>query len=347
MSIKKQIKSLPNQTGVYMMKDDSNKIIYIGKAKNLKKRVSSYFSGKLQDIKTQNLIKKITHFDFIVTQNEIEALILEDNLIKKHLPRYNISLKDDKRYPYLKITITSEDYPKLIITRERKNDNDIYFGPYTNAGYLKKILKMLNHLFPIRKCNKKLKFNKKNNFFLKPVGKYCLYFQLKQCMGPCQGKVNPDEYKQLINQIILFLKGDDKKLSRQLQKEMDRYSKELQYEKAQIIRDRIIALKQIMEKQKITTSNMGNNDIFYIIEKDNIFNIILLFIRQGKLIGKDNFIIASKINSAKKILNDFIKQFYIDSNIIPEEIIIPFSIEDKNILQKVLKMQKKNKNKIS
>ncbi|MBU1076316.1 MAG: excinuclease ABC subunit UvrC [Spirochaetes bacterium] len=342
MDISRKIKDLPNQAGVYLMKEASGKIIYIGKAKDLKKRVSSYFSGKLQDIKTRILTDKITDFDLILTENEIEALILEDNLIKKHLPRYNISLKDDKRYPYLKITLHTEDYPMLIITRERKNDQDLYLGPYPNARFLKEIIRMLIRLYPVKKCSKKLLLKRYKDLYLKPVGKYCLYFQLKQCMGPCQGKVDPTEYSAMIDQIILFLEGKDKEFTRELKSQMDILSQTLQFEKAQVIRDRLIAFEKIMEKQKIVSNNFESRDIYAITEKENVFNITILFIRQGKLIGKDNFILHNKINTAKKVLNDFIKQFYIDSNITPEMVLIPFPIEDKYILQRALK----NKNKI-
>lgn len=343
MVVKEQIKNLPDQPGVYLMKDDYKKIIYIGKAKDLKKRVSSYFSNKLQDIKTQVLIKKIAYVDFIVLENEIEALILEDNLIKKHQPRYNINLKDDKRYPYLKITLNTEDYPVLLITRERKNDGDVYFGPYANPKYMKETFKMLQRLFPFHKCKKKLILNSKKGMFLKPVGHHCLYFQLEQCLAPCQGKVDPSDYYHLIHQVILFLKGENLELAKELKKEMEQDSAELKYEKAKLIRDRLNAIEKIMEKQKIIVDNFESKDIFYITENNTIFNITVLFIRQGKMVGKDNFIINNKMNTLKKILNDFIKHFYINSDFIPEEIIIPFTIEDRQVLQKLLNKKRKQK----
>ncbi len=343
MDIKEQIKNIPENPGIYQMKDRSKKIIYIGKSKNLKKRVSSYFSNKLQDIKTRVLIKKIAYIDFIVLENEIEALILEDNLIKKHLPQYNILMKDDKRYPYLKITLNSEDYPGLVIIRERKNDNDIYFGPYTNVRYLREICTMLNRLFSIRKCSKKLIVNPKAGQFLKPEGKVCLYFQLEQCPAPCQGSVDPAQYRRVINQIILFLKGKNQQLARELKEEMEQLSSELKFEKARTIRDRLSAIEKIMEKQKIVVDNFQSKDIFYITEDNDLFNLTVLFIRQGKMVGKDNFIISNKVSKAKKILNDFIKQFYINTDFLPQEIIIPFVVEDRKILEKLLNREKKQK----
>ncbi len=343
MDIKEHIRNIPENPGIYQMKDRSKKIIYIGKAKNLKKRVSSYFSNKLQDIKTRVLIKKIAYIDFIVLENEIEALILEDNLIKKHLPQYNILMKDDKRYPYLKITLNSEDYPGLVIIRERKNDNDIYFGPYTNGRYLREICTMLNRLFSIRKCSKKLIVNPKAGQFLKPEGKVCLYFQMEQCPAPCQGTVDPVWYRRVINQIILFLKGKNQQLAKELKEEMEQLSSELKFEKARVIRDRLSAIEKIMEKQKIVVDNFQSKDIFYITEDNDIFNITILFIRQGKMVGKDNFIISNKVSKAKKILNDFIKQFYINTDFLPQEIIIPFVVEDRKILEKLLNREKKQK----
>lgn len=341
MELKQQIIKLPQRPGVYLMKNSQNKIIYIGKAKNIKKRVSSYFQKKALDIKTTVLTNNVSYIDFIITENEIEALILEDNLIKKHLPRYNVNLKDDKRYPYVKITIDTEDYPCLTITRERLNDKDLYFGPYASGVNIRDILKLINRIFPIRKCTKKLNIKKKNNLWLKPVGKYCLYHQLKQCMGPCQGTIDPEEYKKNFHQIILFLKGEDQKLHNEMEEQMKQLSDKMKYEQAQLIKERLISLKKVMEKQKIVSSSFNSKDIFMIIQRESTYNITILFIREGKMTGKDNFIIHNKVSPLKQILNDFIKQFYIDANIIPEEIITPFPIEDRMLLQKILKQNNK------
>lgn len=341
MDLKEKIKNLPKQPGVYIMSDVSQKPIYIGKAKDLRNRVSSYFNKKMPDPKNQVLVSKIRNIEFIVTANEADALILEDTLIKKHLPRYNILLKDDKRYPSIKITIRSEDYPRLLVVREHDTTEDLYFGPYTSVRPIRKIIQMLNRLFPLRKCKKKLMLKKKEGLFLKPVEKVCLNFQLGLCLGPCQGRIPPDEYAKIVGQVILFLKGENQKLIKTLDQEMKEYSEKLEFEKAKMIRDRISAIQSMMEQQRIVTGNRNSKDILYITEQNNIFNITILFIREGKMIGKDNFIIKNSINDQKGILNDFINRFYLNALFLPEEIILPFNIEDKQIFTLVIRQKKK------
>ena len=231
----------------------------------------------------------------------------------------------------------------MIVTRDRKDDNDTYFGPYANVRYLRETITLLNRLFPIRKCKKKLNVNSKGGCFLKPVGRVCLYFQMKQCFAPCQGMVDPALYNQTIRRIILFLKGENNKLVNDLKEEMEILSKKLKFENAQIIRDRLTAIEKVMEKQKIITDSFQSRDILFITEADSIFNITLLFIRGGKMTGKDNFIISNKVSNAEKVLNDFMKQFYIDADFLPEEVIIPFLTEDTRVLEKLLNNQRKIK----
>jgi len=334
----KKVRSLPRSPGVYLFKDKYNKVIYVGKAKNIYNRVSSYFSHLSADPKTSVLVSNVNDIDFIITENEIEALILEDTLIKKHLPKYNILLKDDKRYPFLKLTI-NEDYPRLVIVRRRAKDNALYFGPYTSVKPMRETLKLINRIFPIRKCNKRLKIEKHSSPYLKPVGNYCLYYQMKQCFAPCQGNVDPDEYKNIVNQISLFLQGKNQDLLNQLNSKMKEYTKNLEFEKAAKIRDRILAIEKVMEKQKIISSKFESKDIIGVSNKNDIYNITLLFIREGKVIGKNNFIIKRKFKEmgTEEILTSFIKQYYSNPSFLPEEVLLNIKIEDAQLIEKWLK----------
>ncbi len=319
------------------MKDKRNKVIYVGKAKDLKKRVSSYFLKASADIKTFALVEKIFDIDFIVTANEVEALILEDTLIKKHLPKYNILLKDDKRFPFIKITV-EEDYPRLIITRKRERDNNLYFGPYTSAKSMRETIGIINRVFPIRKCNKKLIVTSSKKPYFKPVGNRCLYFQMRRCLGPCQGEVSMDEYKKIIDSIILFLKGDNSDLLNSLRKEMDEYKEKLEFENAAKVRDRIIAIERLMEKQKIVLSKFDSKDFLSFSYRDGIYNITLIFVRDGKVIGKNNFIIKKKLSemSDEEVLSSFIKQYYSNPSFLPERIVLSIKLNEKRVIEKWL-----------
>ncbi len=337
MEILKKIKTFPRSPGVYLMKDKNNKVIYVGKAKNLHNRVSSYFSNSFTDPKTSILVNNIFDIDFIVTENEIEALILEDTLIKQHLPKYNILLKDDKRYPFLKLTI-NEEYPRLIIVRRRAKDNALYFGPYTSVKSMRETLKLINRIFPIRKCNKKLKLERSIPPYFKPVGNYCLYYQMKQCLAPCQGNVDPQEYKRIIKQISLFLQGKNHDLIQELNLRMQEYTKKLEFEKAAKIRDRLLAIEKVMEKQKIISSKFESKDVIAFSYKGEIYNITLLFIREGKMVGKNNFVIEKKFKemTTDEIITSFIKQYYSNPSFLPEEVLLSIQIEDAELIEQWL-----------
>ncbi len=341
MDIKKKLKLIPHSPGVYLMHNKKNEIIYVGKASDLNKRVSSYFNNSSKDIKTSVLISKIEDIKFIVTENELEALILESNLIKKHLPRYNVLLKDDKRYPFLKVTV-SEDYPKISIVRERKDDGDLYFGPYTSTKELRATFKLINRIFPIRKCNKKLKIKEINDKYLKPVGKVCLNFQIKQCLAPCQGNINPAQYRKIVNRIILFLKGEDLKLIDDLEKDMALAVKDLDFETAANIRDMLNNIKIVMNKQRIIIDDFDSKDIIAISNKDDIYNITILFMRNGKLMGKDNYIIRETIYADEiYVLTEFIKRYYTTSAYFISEIVVPFDIYENNLVSELISQKRK------
>ncbi len=333
-----RLKSLPHKPGVYLMLDSKNKIIYIGKAKDLKNRVSSYFINSPHDPKTLALVSKIADIQFFVTKNEIEALILEDTLIKKHQPRYNILLKDDKRYPFLKLTI-QEDYPRLIITRERKNDNNIYFGPFTSVKPLRESYRLIHKIFPIRKCRKNLKIKSKTPPYFPPVGNYCLYYQIKQCLAPCQGNISPEEYKSIVENVLLFLKGKNKQLIDELTKEMNQAAENLQFEKAALIRDRIKAIEKIMEKQRVVSSRFESKDVIVTASKDGFINFTVIFVREGKITGKTNFIQTQKFHQEQPefILSEFLREYYSSASFLPEEILIENQIEDMNLIEEWIK----------
>jgi excinuclease ABC subunit C len=336
-NLKDFLNKLPHLPGVYLMKSNNDQVIYVGKAKDLKNRISSYFSKSLNDKKTSVLVKNIHKIDFITTKNEVEALILEDTFIKKYQPKYNILLKDDKRYPFLKITI-NEDYPRILIVRKRDKDNSLYFGPYTSAKSMRETLKLINRIFPIRKCNKNLKLTNSQPPYFKPVGQYCLYYQLNQCLAPCQGNVDPNEYKKIIDEIILFLKGKTDSLIKSLNTLMQNYSKNYEFEKAARIRDRILHIKNIMEKQSIVSSQFESQDFIAFTKKDDIYNITILFIREGKVIGKNNFFVKKKFSemSEEEILSSFIKQYYSNPSFLPSEIITDLMLEDSKAIEEWL-----------
>ncbi|MDD5067532.1 MAG: excinuclease ABC subunit UvrC [bacterium] len=337
---KEFLKNLPGQPGVYLMKDKSNRIIYVGKALRLKSRVSSYFTRPSPDPKTRVLVGKVKKIDLIVTANETEALILENNLIKKHQPRYNIILKDDKRYPFIRVSTATEPYPRILITRDRKNDGNMYFGPYTSVRSLRNIFRMISRLFPLKKCSKKLELKSRSGLFAKPCGKVCLNFQLKQCLAVCRGNIDPDAYRKMLGQVVLFLQGRNGELIRKLEQEMQQCSDRLDFERAGLVRDRIRAIRDIMEEQRIISSDFRTRDVLAVTEQGNIFNVTMLFIRDGKLLGKNNFFIRNSMDTREEVLNVFIKQYYLTMPFVPEEIIVPFAIEDEVVLEYYFRSRK-------
>ncbi len=330
--IQDQLKKLPAEPGVYLMKDEHDKIIYVGKAISLKKRVRQYFqSSKNHSSKVKSMVKNIKSFEYIITDSELEALILECNLIKKYRPKYNVLLRDDKTYPYIKVTV-NEDFPRVLKVRKVLRDKAKYFGPYTNVEAVNDTLEVIRNIYPIRTCNVDIDRAIKNN--MRP----CLNHHIKRCVGPCTGNVSKEEYNKMIEEIILFLSGKEEKLIEILKEKMNKCSMEFNFEEAAMYRDKIINLQEMMQKQKIDISTDDiNQDIIAMAYNDEEACVQAFFIRHGKIVGREHFILeGTKDSSKESILGSFVKQFYMNAEYIPKEIIIESEIEDQVVMQEWL-----------
>ena len=330
--IQEQLKKLPGEPGVYLMKDENDKIIYVGKAISLKNRVRQYFqSSKNHSSKVKSMVKNIKSFEYIITDSELEALILECNLIKKYRPKYNVLLRDDKTYPYIKVTI-NEDYPRVLKVRKVLRDKAKYFGPYTNVEAVNDTLEVIRNIYPIRTCNVDIDRAIKNN--MRP----CLNLHIKRCVGPCTGNVSKEEYNKMIEEIILFLSGKEEKLIEILKEKMNKCSMEFNFEEAAIYRDKILNLQEMMQKQKIDVSTDDvNQDIIAMAYNDEEACVQSFFIRHGKIVGREHFILEGTKDSTKEsILGSFVKQFYMNAEYIPKEIIIESEIEDQVVMEEWL-----------
>ena len=323
--------NLPNKPGVYIMRDSSDTIIYIGKAKSLIKRVKSYFREKLDRPKTQILMSHFDSLEYIVTNSEKEALILEATLIKKHRPRYNVQLKDDKRYPYVKIT--NEDFPRLVITRNITK-NGIYYGPFTDAGSVKQTVKFLKSLFKIRTCRN--------------MNGPCLNSQIDLCYAPCDGKISKEEYSQSINKIDLFFQGKYSTIVKNLKVEMMEAADNEEFEKAAVIRDQIASIEEIMEKQFVDLVDDDlDQDVIAIAPGEDEVIVIIMPVRNGKIVGRDDFLMsASQYDSSSEIMFAFIQQYYGYNRHIPKQILLDEDIDDKELLEDWLSDLRGNKVKI-
>lgn len=330
MTLLEKVQALPNSPGVYIMKNSQGKVIYVGKAVSLKNRVKSYFQTKRFDsAKTRALVKNIADLEYILTDNELEALILECNLIKKHRPKYNISLKDDKTYPYLKIT--AEDYPRVLVTRKVYKDGARYFGPYTSATTLRETLELLKKLFPFRSCNQKSFTNERP----------CLNFHINRCLAPCKGKISKEEYQEIIRQVILFLEGKQEDIIIKLEKDMEKAAANLEFERAAQLRDQINGIKQIIEKQKIVSDIHVEQDVIAMARGFNEVCVQVFFIRGGKLIGRENYFLSGTDESERgEILNSFLKQYYMEQDFVPKEILVETEISEAKVLEKWLSQKK-------
>ena len=319
---------LPNKPGVYIMRDASDTIIYIGKAKNLVKRVKSYFREKLDRPKTQILMSHFDSLEYIVTNSEKEALILEATLIKKHRPRYNVQLKDDKRYPYVKIT--NEKFPRLLITRN-VTKNGVYFGPFTDVGSVKKTVKFLKSLFKIRTCRN--------------MDGPCLNSQIDLCYAPCDGRITEEEYSEIINKIDLFFQGKYSTIVKNLKGEMMQAASNEEYEKAAVIRDQIASIEEIMEKQFVDLVDDDlDQDVIAISQGDDEVVVIIMPIRNGKIVGRDDFLMsASQYDSPSEIMFAFIQQYYGYNRHVPKQILLDEDIDDKYLLEEWLSDLRGNK----
>ena len=321
-NIEEELKKLPSKPGVYIMHDKDDKIIYVGKAISLKNRVRQYFRKNNKTKRIENMVSLIDHFEYIVTDNESEALILECNLIKKNMPKFNVLLKDDKTYPYIKINVKA-DYPDLYITRRILNDGAKYFGPYANSGSAKEMIDFIKSRYKIRQC-KSFKYKDRP----------CLNYHIKKCMAPCMGYVSKEEYRKQIDEIIAILEGKTDSLKKELEKEMLEASKKMEYEKAQELRNKILAIERISQRQKV--SNMSENDIDVIglARKDNEVCIEMFYVRNSKMIGREHFIFKGlEDEEDSEILSSFIKQYYVGRTILPNKIMIRDEIEDKDTIE--------------
>ena len=330
--IKEQLKKLPGKPGVYLMKDENDKIIYVGKAISLKNRVRQYFqSSKNHSSKVKSMVKNIKSFEYIITDSELEALILECNLIKKYRPKYNVLLRDDKTYPYIKVTV-NEDYPRVLKVRRVLKDKAKYFGPYTNVEAVNDTLDVIRNIYPIRTCNIDIDRAIKNK--MRP----CLNYHIKRCIGPCTGHISKVEYDKMIEEILLFLSGKEEKLIEILKEKMNKCSMEFNFEEAAIYRDKILNLQEMMQKQKIDVSTDNvNQDIIAMAYNDEEACVQSFFIRHGKVVGREHFILEGTKDSSKEaILSSFVKQFYMKAEYIPKEIIIESEIEDQVVLEEWL-----------
>ncbi|WP_313756034.1 excinuclease ABC subunit UvrC [Tissierella sp.] len=334
-NIEEELKKLPDKPGVYIMKDRNDEIIYVGKAISLRKRVRQYFqSGKNNPPKVNAMIKHISEFEYIIVDNEIEALILEANLIKKHKPKYNILLRDDKQYPYIKVTV-NENYPRVMKTRKVLKDGAKYFGPYPSVYAVNDVIEIIRSLYPLRTCNRNLE---------KDIGRTrpCLNFYIGRCLGPCQGNVDENKYMEMVEEILLFLSGKEDKLVDIIENKMKEAAQNLDFETAAKYRDQINSLKLLHEKQKIvSTTNVIDQDIIGMARGIEEVCIQIFFIRDGKIVGREHFILDDIFeDDRKEILSSFIKQFYIGASYVPKEIIIEEEFQDIEIITKWLSEKK-------
>lgn len=341
--IEEELKKLPAKPGVYIMHGEKDEIIYVGKAISLKNRVRQYFqSSRNKGAKIERMVTHITRFEYIITDSELEALVLECNLIKEHRPKYNTMLKDDKSYPFIKVTV-NEPYPRVLFARRMKKDKARYFGPYTSGGAVKDVIELVRKLYQVRSCNRSLP---------RDTGKDrpCLYYHMKQCKAPCQGYISQEEYRKNINKVIKFLNGDFQDTISELMEKMQKASKEMRYEDAMEYRDLIRSIEKIGERQKITGYGQEDRDIIAVAMdesedlRDQDAVVQVFFIRDGKLIGRDHFYLrVAKGDTKSQVLSSFLKQFYAGTPFIPSEIMLQSEIEDADIIEEWLTTRRKQK----
>ncbi|MCG6982285.1 MAG: excinuclease ABC subunit UvrC [Deltaproteobacteria bacterium] len=321
--LQNKLDNLPSSPGVYLMKDSQGKILYVGKGKDLHKRVLSYFRQKDHPSpKIRVLVEKISDLEFIVTGSEKEALILESNLIKHHRPRYNVVLRDDKRYLVLRLDL-KEDYPRLTLVRRIRNDGALYFGPYASAHAVRQTLKVLHGMFPLRQCSGR-KFKSRR--------RPCLNHQMGRCLGLCAGTVTPEEYAPVVEQAVLFLKGRTRDLQMKLREEMHRSAERLEFEKAAMYRDRLNAVEKSLEKQLMVSSRFRDQDVIGTHESGEKLGLAVLFIREGRLVGSRAFVFKDGNNSVPEVMRGFILQYYEKGKSIPEEILLSEPVSEQDLL---------------
>lgn len=335
-----KLANLPESPGVYLFKNAHGKVIYIGKAKNLKNRVRSYFQDSHRDVKTTALVSQVADFELMVTHNEIESLILEANLVHEYKPRYNIHLKDDKHFPYIKVSI-GELYPRVFVVRKLQKDSSRYFGPYTNIKSIYKTLQFLARLFKIRSCHLVIP-NPTNKKY-----KVCLDYHIKRCEGPCEGFVSPEQYRRGVDSLIMMLSGKSKELIRQLTERMTKASEETRFEEAMTIRDQIEQIKTMMTRQSVDVGEVVDRDVINFAREGAVTMAVVMQIREGVLIGRQDFYVESEAaNSDEEVLQTFLTQYYNHQPNLPEEIVIPTEVPDMKLLQSWLREGRESKIKL-
>ena len=339
-NIEEELKKLPSQPGVYIMHDRRDEIIYVGKAISLKNRVRQYFqSSRNKTAKIEQMVSRIARFEYIITDSELEALVLECNLIKEHRPRYNTMLKDDKTYPYIKVTMY-EEFPRVLFSRDMKKDKSRYFGPYTSAGAVKDTIELIHKLYQIRTCNRNLP---------RDIGKErpCLNYHIKQCQAPCQGYISQEDYGKSISQVLDFLGGKYAPVIAMLEEKMQTASNEMDYEKAIEYRDLLTSVKQIAQKQKITDSGMEDRDIIAMAKDEKDAVVQVFFVREGKLIGREHFHVnVATAEDNGQILTSFVKQFYSGTPFVPREIWVQTQLEEEEVIGEWLSARRGQKVKL-
>ena len=333
-NVEEELKKLPRKPGVYIMRDDKDVILYVGKAINLHNRVRSYFRENIgRGPAIDQMVSLIARFEYIVTDSELEALVLENNLIKENSPKYNTLLKDDKTYPYIKVTV-GEDYPRILFSRTMKKDKSRYFGPYTSAAAVKDTIELLNKLYQLRTCNRVLP---RDTGLERP----CLNYHIKQCLAPCQGYVSKEEYRQQVAGALEFLNGNYSPILKALEEKMNRAAEGLEFEEAARYRDLLSSVRQVSQKQKITEGVGEDKDILALYQDETEAVVQVFFVRDGKLIGREHYYMTHvPENNKPAILQDFVKQFYAGTPFIPRELMLQYEIEDAELIEKWLSERK-------
>ena len=333
-NVEEELKKLPRKPGVYIMRDDKDVILYVGKAINLHNRVRSYFRENIgRGPAIDQMVSLIARFEYIVTDSELEALVLENNLIKENSPKYNTLLKDDKTYPYIKVTV-GEDYPRILFSRTMKKDKSRYFGPYTSAAAVKDTIELLNKLYQLRTCNRVLP---RDTGLERP----CLNYHIKQCLAPCQGYVSKEEYRQQVAGALEFLNGNYSPILKDLEEKMNKAAEELEFEEAARYRDLLSSVRQVSQKQKITEGVGEDKDILALYQDETEAVVQVFFVRDGKLIGREHYYMTHvPENNKPAILQDFVKQFYAGTPFIPKELMLQYEIEDAELIEKWLSERK-------
>lgn len=316
MSLEEKLNQAPEKPGVYLLKDSGDKVLYVGKANNLKNRLTSHILRPPSEPRLTALYSNLNDFEYIVTESEVEALILEANLIKLHLPRYNVRLKDDKKYPYIKVTV-NEEYPRVFPTRDLRRDGSILFGPYTNAKRMRKALRAVTKIFPLRTCKGKLPKT------------LCLDYQIKRCYGPCAEKITREDYRHMVRQLVNFLAGKDMQVESELERKMQEASDRMDFEAAARLRDQLLAVRETIRKQRVVFPDRSDRDVIGLARQKNTACIALFQVRDGKLVSRENYLLGSRAGTEDdELVRTFLGQYYKNAFFIPKQIIVPVSLED-------------------